>query len=91
MNHLHLYHLGYKNHLFDRKFSVTVGLEAMLSIHIDKELEFCLYKINIWKGLHRCWLRMLETKCVGDNFEILAVFVDKILYTLHKRRVISYY
>ena len=34
--------------------------------------------------LHRCWWRMLETKCVGDNFEILvtalAVFVTNILY-----------
>ena len=24
------------------------------------------------QGLHRCWRRMLETKCVGDNFEMLV-------------------
>ena len=23
-------------------------------------------------GLHRCWWRMLETKCIGDNFEMLV-------------------
>ena len=23
-------------------------------------------------GLHRCWWRMLETKCVGDKFEMLV-------------------
>ena len=36
--------------------------------------------------LHRCWWRMLETKYVGDNFEmlvtVLAVFVTNILYIL---------
>ena len=26
---------------------------------------------NRWR-LHRCWWRMLETKCVGDNMELLA-------------------
>ena len=25
-----------------------------------------------WR-LHRCWWRMLKTKCVGDNFEILVI------------------
>ena len=37
-------------------------------------------------GLNRCWWRMLETKCVGDTFEmlaaVLAVFVTNILYHL---------
>ena len=37
--------------------------------------------------LHRCWWRMLETKYVGDNFEMLvtemlADFVTNILYLL---------
>ena len=36
--------------------------------------------------LHRRWWRMLETKCVGDNFEMfvtaLTVFVTNILYLL---------
>ena len=36
--------------------------------------------------LHRCWLRMLVTQCVGGNFEIwvtvLAVFVISILFLL---------
>ena len=34
--------------------------------------------------LHRCWWRMLETKCVGDSFEmlmtVLAILVIYILY-----------
>ena len=38
----------------------------------------------VYVRLHRCWLWMLETKCVGDNFEmlvtILAVFVTIIIY-----------
>ena len=37
-------------------------------------------------GLHRCWLRILETKYVGDNFEMLVTvlvdFVTSILYLL---------
>ena len=37
-------------------------------------------------GLHRSWWRMLETKCVDDNFEmlvtVLAVFVTNILCPL---------
>ena len=36
--------------------------------------------------LHRCWRRMLETKYVGDNFEmlvtVLAHFVTNILFLL---------
>ena len=36
--------------------------------------------------LHRCWWRMLETKCVGDNLmmlvTVLAISVTKILYLL---------
>ena len=55
------------------------------------------YKYVTWlnlnwtkKWLHRCWWRMLETKCVGDNFEMLvtvfAVFVTNILYLQHKRQ-----
>ena len=38
------------------------------------------------KGLHRCWCRMLVTKCVGDNFKmlvtVLAISVTNILYLL---------
>ena len=34
--------------------------------------------------LNRCWRRMLETKCVGDNFKMLvtvfAIFVTNIHY-----------
>ena len=37
-------------------------------------------------GLHRGWRRMLETKYVGDNFEMLVTvlpdFVTNILYLL---------
>ena len=33
--------------------------------------------------LHRCWWRMLETKCVGDNFKMLVmILVTNILYLL---------
>jgi len=37
---------------------------------------------KLWR--HRCWWRMLETKCVGDNLEmlvtVLAIFVSNILF-----------
>ena len=29
-------------------------------------------KDNKIRGLHRCWWRMLDTKCVGDKFEMLV-------------------
>ena len=38
------------------------------------------------KKQHRCWWRMLETKCVGDNFKmlvmVLTISVTNILYLL---------
>ena len=41
-------------------------------------------KINNFRWLHRSWRRMLKTKCVGDNYEmlmtVLAVFATDILY-----------
>ena len=46
-------------------------------------LEHILISVN-WKILHPCWWRMLETKCVGDNFKMLATVLTisftKILY-----------
>ena len=40
----------------------------------------------IYQRLHRCWWRILGTKCVGDTFEmlvtVLVVFVTNILYLL---------
>ena len=33
-------------------------------------------------GLHRCWWRMLETKCVGDKFEMLVT--DLIHWKKHQ-------
>ena len=42
------------------------------------------WMFEIWNYLqnrqHRCWWRKVETKCVGDNFDV--VFVTKILYLL---------
>ena len=39
--------------------------------------------------LHRCWWRMLETKCVGDNYKILVtvltILVTNIYYFTFKR------
>ena len=26
-------------------------------------------------GLHRCWRRMLQTKCVGDNYKMLGILL----------------
>ena len=44
-----------------------------------------IQEVSYW-GLHRCWWRMLETKCVGDNLEMLVTvsgaFVTNILYLL---------
>ena len=51
------------------------------SIEISFKNQSKLAQSNIL-GRHRCWWRMLEMKCVGDNFEVLAVFVTKILYPL---------
>ena len=38
----------------------------------------------VW--LHRCWWRMLETRCVGDNFKmlvtVLVISIISILYPL---------
>ena len=46
----------------------------------------CQWRSNKPRRLHRCWWRMLETKYVGDNFEmlvtVLADFVTNILYLL---------
>ena len=50
-------------------------------------IPFQYFLISSWLcGLHQCWWRMLETKFVGDNFEMLmtvsTVFVTDILYLL---------
>ena len=41
-------------------------------------------EIKLIRGWHRCWWRILERRCVGDNFEmfvtVLTVFVTNILY-----------
>ena len=60
----------------DDQFAGTEGM-------FDRNRIFLTIKMN-W--LHRCWWRMLETKCVGENFKmlvtILAILVTKILYLL---------
>ena len=52
----------------------------------DPKYDWFNCKVNVYYRLHRCWWRMLKTKCVGDNFEILvtvlAVFVTNILCCL---------
>ena len=42
---------------------------------IDAEVEASGYtgmSFNGLSGLHRCWRRMFETKCVGDNLKMLV-------------------
>ena len=50
-------------------------------------------KDNVW--LHWCWWRMSETKCVGDNFELMtvsAVFdTNMMLATIHQDDVGNIY
>ena len=38
--------------------------------------------------LHRCWWRMLATKCVGDKFEMLVTDIDKITNITKKVTII---
>ena len=65
------------------------------SIDLSGLYNFISFEIQIWDQtlyftdifwLHRCRWRMLETKCVDDNFEmlvtVLVVFVTSILYLL---------
>ena len=61
-----------------QRFSTLLNLKSTLVIKI--------WNNNHKFRLHRYWWRMLDTKCVGDNFEmlvtVLPVFVTNILYLL---------
>ena len=35
------------------------------------------------KGLHRCWWRMLETKCVSDNYKMLVTVMAILVTNIH--------
>ena len=57
---------------------------VLLSAHFQR-----LQKDNHLKRLHRCWRRMLEMKCVGDNFKILVTVLAIMatnIHVLHHRR-----
>ena len=37
-----------------------------------------------WRGrLHRCWWRMLETQCVGDNYNMSVTVLLTNIHYLH--------
>ena len=39
---------------------------------------------KVWsKELHRCWWRMLETKCVGDNYNMLVTILAILITDIH--------
>ena len=59
------YHIGSS---FNRVTSlIKFQIMHVKIIELDQNLSFMKMK---W--LHRCWRRMLETKCVGDKFEMLV-------------------
>ena len=37
----------------------------------------------ITRSLHRCWWRMLETKCVGGNYKVLAMVLAILATNIH--------
>ena len=62
-----------------RVVSIYIGHENRMLIkprhqHINRDCGFLvLIKLNNnILGLHRCWWRMLETKCVNDNYKMLV-------------------
>ena len=59
--------------------SIYIGHENRMLVkprhqHINRVCGFLvLIKLNNYiLGLHRCWWRMLETKCVNDNYKMLV-------------------
>ena len=60
---------------------MTIAGNEMIWNDFEKKW-FWFLKSHWESGLHRCWWRMLETKCVGDNFEMLVTVlaVTNILY-----------
>ena len=36
-----------------------------------------------YEWLHRCWWRMLETKCVGDNYKMLVTVLAILVTNIH--------
>ena len=38
---------------------------------------------NWLKRFHQCWWRMLETKCVGDNYKMLATVSVNLVTSIH--------
>ena len=78
------------------KLFVTLVIVISIPIIIHAATQSCMQHLlemglwgRTWDGfqrLRRCWRRMLETKYVGDNFEMLvtvsADFVTNILYLL---------
>ena len=67
------------------KRSFTIIADHLMSDSQRKKLNIFVI-FEIWDGLHRFWWRMLETKYVGDNFEmlvtVLADFDTNIFYIL---------
>ena len=57
---------------------------------IDSIFHPVRYLISVcFHRLHRCWWRMLETKCVGDKFEMLVT--DLIHWENHKHNETSHH
>ena len=66
------------------QFVISISAESnwRLKRHFFTGSKLCSMWIKL--GLHRCWWRMLETKCVDDNLKmwgtVLAIFVTNIHY-----------
>ena len=65
--------------------SIAVFLSWSFSHTLKNDcVEFRIHRVNEgWKGLHRCWWRMLGTICVGDNYKILVSFLAILETHIH--------
>ena len=53
--------------------SVPVSVTFYFYVNWGKNTEFTrVGRTNVSNGLCRCWWRILETKCVGDNYNMLV-------------------
>ena len=64
----------------EKSFGMVAGLSDEFETFLRKNLR--LIKRVSSNRLHRYWRRMLETKCVGDNFEMLVTVLELSLFVI---------
>ena len=73
------------NGIFKRDNSEINAGAAFSSMESLKGFQTDLFGLpsNWW---HRCWWRMLETKCVGDNYKRLVTVLALLITNIHCHR-----